>query len=81
VHLSAPPFLLIHGLRDTETPPASTQVFAAALRSAGVATQLHLLLDEGHISVMFAAAPLVLGFLQAPWPTPAGPHLGEIPAD
>jgi acetyl esterase/lipase len=67
VQARAAPFLLIHGLRDTETPPASTQVFAAALRSAGVATQLHLLPDENHISVMFAAAPLVLGFLQAPW--------------
>ncbi len=68
---AAPPFLLIHGLSDTEAPPASTQVFAAALRRAGVPTQLVLLPGEGHISVMIAAAPLVLEFLQAPWPDPA----------
>jgi acetyl esterase/lipase len=64
VHPGAPPFLLIHGLQDTETPPASTEAFAAALRRAGVTMQLHLLPDADHISVMFAAAPLVLNFLR-----------------
>jgi acetyl esterase/lipase len=81
---SAPPFLLIHGLGDTEAPPASTEVFAAALQGAGVATQLVLVPDENHVSVMFAAAPYVVEFLQAPWPSPgvgaptaAAPATGE----
>ena len=65
VHAAAPPFLLIHGLRDTEAPPATTEAFAGALQGAGVPTQLHLLPTEDHISVMFAAEPLVLPFLRA----------------
>jgi acetyl esterase/lipase len=68
VEPTAPPFLLIHGLGDTEAPPASTEVFAAALQAAGVATQLVLVPDENHVSVMFAAAPYVVDFLCAPWP-------------
>jgi acetyl esterase/lipase len=62
---SAPPFLLIHGLGDTEAPPASTEVFAAALQAAGVPTQLVLVPDENHVTVMLAVAPLVVDFLQA----------------
>ena len=62
---TAPPFLLIHGLCDTEAPPASTEVMAAALARAGVPTQLVLLPDEGHFSVMLTAAPQVIAFLQS----------------
>jgi len=61
---TAPPFLLIHGLCDTEAPPASTEAMAAALRSAGAAAQLVLAPDEGHVSVMLTAAPQVIAFLQ-----------------
>jgi len=68
---SAPPFLLIHGLSDTEAPPATTEMFAAALQEASVPTQLGLIPDEGHVSVMFAAAPYVVDFLCAPWPSPS----------
>ncbi|HLH22175.1 MAG TPA: alpha/beta hydrolase [Chloroflexota bacterium] len=71
VERSAPAFLLVHGLGDTEAPPASTEVFAAALEEAGVPTRLVLVPDENHISVMFASAPAVVDFLQAPWPGPA----------
>lgn len=67
VERSAPAFLLIHGLGDTEAPPASTEVFAAALQQAGVPAQLVLIPDENHVSVMFAAAPYVVDFLQAPF--------------
>jgi len=68
---SAPEFLLIHGLGDTEAPPASTEVFAAALQATGVATRLVLVPDENHVSVMFAAAPQVVEFLRAPWSRPS----------
>jgi acetyl esterase/lipase len=61
---AACPFLLIHGLSDTEAPPAGTEAFAAALASAGVATQLHLLPGEGHITAVIAALHLVLNFVQ-----------------
>jgi acetyl esterase/lipase len=62
--VDAPPFLLVHGLDDTVAPPSTTEVFAAALRQVGVGARLALLPGENHISVMFAAAPLVLEFLQ-----------------
>jgi acetyl esterase/lipase len=65
VHAAAPPFLLVHGLQDTEAPPTTTEAFAATLQAAGVPTRLHLLPDDGHISVVFAAAPLLLDFLKA----------------
>jgi acetyl esterase/lipase len=65
VHADAPPFLLIHGLSDHEAPPAATERMAAALSNAGVDTQLHILPAEDHISVVFAAEPLVLAFLTA----------------
>jgi acetyl esterase/lipase len=68
---SAPPFLLIHGLGDTEAPPASTEVFAAALQAAGVPTQHVLVPEETHVTVMFPAAPYVVDFLCAPWPSPS----------
>jgi acetyl esterase/lipase len=71
VERTAPPFLLIHGLGDTEAPPASTEVFAAALQEAGVPTQLVLVPDENHVTVMFAAAPYVVDFLLVPWPSPS----------
>jgi acetyl esterase/lipase len=61
----APAFLLVHGLADTEAPPASTEVFARALQGAGVIAKLALLPGENHISAMIAAEPLVLDFLQA----------------
>jgi len=68
---SSPPFLLIHGLADTEAPPATTELFAAAFQAVGVPTQLVLIPDEGHVSVMFAAAPYVVDFLCAPWTSPS----------
>jgi acetyl esterase/lipase len=67
IERSAPAFLLIHGLGDTEAPPATTEAFAAALQQAGVPAQLVLIPDENHVSVMFAAAPYVVDFLQAPF--------------
>jgi acetyl esterase/lipase len=68
---SAPTCLLIHGLSDTEAPPATTETFAASLREAGVPAELALLPGEGHISVMFAAGSLVVDFLKATRPAPA----------
>jgi acetyl esterase/lipase len=62
---TAPPFLLIHGLGDTEAPPAGTEVFAAALQQAGVPTKLVLVPDNNHVEVMFTVAPIVVDFLQA----------------
>jgi acetyl esterase/lipase len=59
-------YLLIHGLDDTDAPPAGTHLFGAALESAGVPTQVVLLPGAEHVSVMKAAAPFVLTFLQAP---------------
>src|SRR3954447_22775173 len=40
---AAPASLLIHGLNDTDAPPASTQVFAKTLQDAGVTAELVLL--------------------------------------
>jgi acetyl esterase/lipase len=68
---AAPASLLIHGLSDTDAPPASTQVFAATLQEAGVYAKLALLPGENHFSVMFAAEPLILDFLDATEPAPA----------
>jgi len=64
---TSPSFLLIHGLADTEAPPATTEAFAVALQQAGVPAQLVLIPDGGHVSVMFPAAPYVVDFLQAPF--------------
>jgi acetyl esterase/lipase len=68
---AAPPSLLIHGLSDTVAPPASTQVFATSLQEAGVPAKLALLPGENHLSVMFAAEPLILDFLEATEPARA----------
>jgi acetyl esterase/lipase len=64
VSSAACPFLLIHGLSDTEAPPAATETFAAALQSVGVSAELHLLPGEGHITAVIAALPLVLDFVK-----------------
>jgi acetyl esterase/lipase len=69
---AAPASLLIHGLNDTDAPPASTQVFAKTLQEAGVTAELVLLPGENHLSVMFAAESLILEFLEATTPAPAG---------
>ena len=69
---AAPASLLIHGLNDTDAPPASTQVFAQTLQDAGVTAELVLLPGENHFSVMFAAESLILDFLEATKPAPAG---------
>jgi acetyl esterase/lipase len=69
---AAPAALLIHGLSDTDAPPASTQVFATTLQKAGVSTELALLAGENHFSVMFAAEPLILRFLEAAEPARVG---------
>jgi acetyl esterase/lipase len=44
----APPFLLAHGLDDTDVPIAQSESFAEALRSAGVEVELHAVPGAGH---------------------------------
>lgn len=48
----APPFLLVHGLLDTQAPAASAQAFAAALQQQGVRTALYLLPQLDHFTVL-----------------------------
>jgi len=75
---SSPPFLLVHGLSDTEAPPSSTEAMAEALQAVGVEARLALIPGEGHISVVFAAAPLVIDFVHAPWPERTAVASGSI---
>lgn len=44
----APPFLLAHGVDDTDVPPAQSELLAAALRAADVDVELHLEPGAGH---------------------------------
>jgi acetyl esterase/lipase len=44
----SPPFLLAHGLDDTDVPPAQSESLAAALHAAGVDAELHLIPNAGH---------------------------------
>jgi acetyl esterase/lipase len=60
----APPFYLAHGLNDTSAPVSATQTFAAALTRDGVPTQLNLLPNEDHLSVLVAALPAIRAFMK-----------------
>ncbi|CAN5379587.1 hypothetical protein BH09ACT4_BH09ACT4_04100 [soil metagenome] len=43
-----PPFFLAHGVDDTDVPPQQSELFAAALRAAGITVSLHLEPGVGH---------------------------------
>lgn len=64
VDQKAPPFLLVHGLNDTEAPVTSAQALAAALEGAGVAVRLELLPGHDHRSALVAAVPSIRAFVQ-----------------
>jgi dipeptidyl aminopeptidase/acylaminoacyl peptidase len=51
----APPFLLVHGLDDTQAPATSTQTFAAALQRQGVPAELDLLPGKEHGTALIAS--------------------------
>jgi acetyl esterase/lipase len=51
----APPFLLVHGLDDTQAPATSTQTFAAALQGQGVPTDLDLMPGKEHGTALIAS--------------------------
>jgi len=44
----SPPFLLVHGLDDTDVPPAQSELLAAALTRSAVGVQLNLVPAVGH---------------------------------
>lgn len=48
VHAAAPPFLITHGLADTDVPPEQSRALATALAAAGVDVELDLVPDIGH---------------------------------
>ena len=43
-----PPFLILHGDRDTTVPPAQSQILADALTAAGASATFHLVPGLGH---------------------------------
>jgi acetyl esterase/lipase len=55
VQLYAPPFLLVHGLDDTQAPATGTQTFAAALQRQGVPTELELMPGKEHGTALIAS--------------------------
>ena len=48
VSANSAPFLIVHGDQDRVVPPRQSQALAAALRAAGAAVTLHLVLGAGH---------------------------------
>jgi acetyl esterase/lipase len=54
VHSSAPPMLLVHGLRDETVRPKNSVNFAASLRAAGVPVTLKLYPDLVHADTVAA---------------------------
>jgi acetyl esterase/lipase len=55
-HASAgdPPALLLHGAQDTTAYPRNSQKLAERLRAAGVAAEVKLYPDVGHVGIMTA---------------------------
>ena len=49
-----PPFLIMHGMRDTSVPYQQSQLLHEALVSAGVSSTIHLLPEAGHGGNAFA---------------------------
>jgi acetyl esterase/lipase len=61
---AAPPFLLIHGLEDTQAPAAGAQNFAQALKKDGGQIRLELLPGLEHGTALLAALPALRAFVQ-----------------
>jgi acetyl esterase/lipase len=51
----APPFLLVHGLDDTQAPATSTETFATALQAQGVPMELDLMPGKEHGTALIAS--------------------------
>lgn len=64
VDRAAPPFLLIHGLDDSQAPPAGAQSFAQALKREGAPIRLELLPGLEHGTALLAALPALRAFVQ-----------------
>jgi acetyl esterase/lipase len=60
----APPFLLIHGLNDTQAPAAGAQTFAQALTREGAQIDLKLMPGLEHGTALLAALPALRAFVQ-----------------
>jgi len=65
-----PPFLLIHGLKDTTIDPEQSRSLAAALQKAGVEVELLLLPDANHGDIVRSeqAFQAVAAFCARLWP-------------
>jgi acetyl esterase/lipase len=61
---AAPPFLLIHGLEDTQAPAAGAQSFAQALKREGSPIRLELLPGMEHGTALLAALPALRALVQ-----------------
>jgi acetyl esterase/lipase len=61
---SAPAFLLVHGLDDTQAPAASAQSLAQALKAEGASVRLELLPGLEHGTALLAALPILRSFVQ-----------------
>ena len=48
VHPGAPPFLVIHGVRDEVVPPSQSEMLVDALHGAGDSAQLILVHNAAH---------------------------------
>jgi acetyl esterase/lipase len=64
VDRGAPPFLLIHGLNDTQAPAVGAQSFAQALKRDGGQVRLELLPGLEHGTALLAALPALRAFVQ-----------------
>ena len=64
----APPFLIIHGEKDTLVPLQQSQLLADALKAVGVSTELVVVPGAGHAGAMFWTAEMqkrIIAFLDA----------------
>jgi dipeptidyl aminopeptidase/acylaminoacyl peptidase len=55
---SEPPFLLLHGMEDTNVYPHQSEIFADVLEEAGVDGELVMIPGEGHSSLIRSEAAL-----------------------
>jgi acetyl esterase/lipase len=69
VRPGAPPFLLVHGLNDVQTPAAGARRFAAALRRRGVPTQLKLLRHGDHVNALCWTVEFLASWITPPVPS------------
>ena len=64
--ISAPPFLLLHGLKDSQVPYQQSERLYESLQAAGIRSDLYQLEDADHADCLFVQPEiknLIAGFL------------------